>query len=355
MDTSPRLHPALLTSSSLRNFADLFGEVGAISGVSWFDLLILRDIDLDRMNLPDASQKGRMAEIVADHYDAIKDWILAETESRNITVSAFATYFPEITSVVASRREKAIQAVANTISIAIELQRERPDQMPQAIVEIVCGTILDQKEEPNIEVYGRERKLDLLCESLLKVVERVTEKFREADPRFAIALEMEPGETYVLNSVEKMKGLAARFDGKHKTAATKFGALRNYVGFNLDIAHLRIAGIQAADLDDTLLPKIVHAHIADHPFRASGEGQETEILGMHTHDQFVGSWTNVLQRKGGYQPYLLRLVKRAAIDSEVLFSKAIAVELEGCNRVFSVHDSLSRLKHLLERVQPSTG
>jgi hypothetical protein len=122
------------------------------------------------------------------------------------------------------------------------------------------------------------------------------------------------------------------------------------VGFNLDIAHMRIAGIVPRcatrpgqeRLSAEVERRIIHSHISDHPVHP----------GMHTHDQFVGSWTNIHAETTGYQPYLQLLLERAADESPVVpFSRCVAVELEGCNRVFTIHDSLSRLKHAIAVAQ----
>jgi sugar phosphate isomerase/epimerase len=110
------------------------------------------------------------------------------------------------------------------------------------------------------------------------------------------------------------------------------------VGFNLDIAHMRIAGISARKFE-CMKDRVVHAHISDHP-------------GMHTHDQIVGSWTNPGAKKGGYSDYVRLLADRNRSYTQLLnthppFSEAIAIELEGCNRIFWIHDSITRLRHAI--------
>lgn len=113
-------------------------------------------------------------------------------------------------------------------------------------------------------------------------------------------------------------------------------ALAAHVGLNVDIAHMKIARVQARDLMP-YLPSIVHAHIADHP-------------GVHTRDQQVGKYTPVQQvSKGGYRPYIDLLSERCRQSANGLpFSRAIALELEGCNRIEWIYDSLSAMTHLIE-------
>jgi hypothetical protein len=50
-------------------------------------------------------------------------------------------------------------------------------------------------------------------------------------------------------------------------------------------------------------------------------------------------------------------MKRAlnVAETSLPFSHTVAVELEGCNRIFSIHDSLSRLKHMIEMAHHRWG
>jgi hypothetical protein len=217
--------------------------------------------------------------------------------------------------------------------------------MDHPIVEIVCGTVIDPGPEgrssPRRDVYHRDYKLDLLCCSLTRVIERVIEEVGESHP-FALALETEPGEVYVLNHQESIRKIVERLDGTIRVEGANLKLLREHVGLNVDIAHMRIAGIKATDLRP-FVDWIVHAHISDHP-------------GVHTHDQIVGSWTHPCRLKGGYREYLDLLLERATSAHSqrntgrkpLPFSRAVAVELEGCDRMFWIHDSLARLKHAIQ-------
>lgn len=326
------LHPAVMTSSSIREYSDLFYEVMAVSDVNRFDLMILRDVDVESARISPTAGL-RMADVLAQNYSAVEAWMVRELRPHTITISALATYFPDITTVDNVRRRTAIEAVANTVRMAASIRSELGNKvMPCPIVEIVCGTILDQ--DPNtgrIQVFGRERKLDLLWESLGEIV-KLAKQHVPTLP-FALALELEPGETYVLNSLSALTSIARRINSPNSSM------LRKHVGLNLDIAHMRIAGIKAAELR-SFMSLFVHSHISDHP-------------GMHTHDQVVGSWTNVHAVTGGYQPYIAILLDRAksAKRGDLPFSRSIAIELEGCNRAFAIHDSVSRLRQVIQMAE----
>ncbi len=149
---------------------------------------------------------------------------------------------------------------------------------------------------------------------------------RPANTPFALAAELEPGETYVLNDLAALGMFRNKLAGKAE--------LKDHVGLNLDIAHMRIGEplIGAADLRP-FRDLVVHAHISDHP-------------GMHTRDQVVGRWTSIERRDSGYVPYfeLLQDRLRSRADVGLPFSGAVALELEGCNRLRWIIDSLNAMK-----------
>jgi sugar phosphate isomerase/epimerase len=353
MTRTQLLFPAVMTSSSDREFEDLFNEVRQISDVDRFDLMVARRTDLRGLEI--LNGKGttfeRMAQIIADPgcFQKIRDLLISETDRYDIRVPALATYYPGITAECDSDRTTAVQALVNAVRLAIDLTKRRRGtvlnerRMEHAIVEIVCGTIVDPgpKDAASFQctVCDQDHKLDLLCRSLTEVIKEVG-----GQEAFTLALELEPGEIYVLNSVDSISRLVGRLKGEIPVEVEGADAdlLRRHVGLNLDIAHMRIAGIKAEDLRK-FSDWIVHAHISDHP-------------AMHTHDQIVGSWTNPGRLKGGYHEYLDLLLDRAQAarcqaknnPESLPFSGAVAVELEGCDRIFWIHDSLARLKHAIQ-------
>lgn len=339
--TTPVLQPSVMTSSSIRKYDELFNEINRISGVNRFDLFLIRDIDIERMSQLNVPSRGRLSEVLSDETNVrrIKNGIVQLIEIAGINVPAVATYLPDVSSVDSTRRDQAICALANCADIAIAVAlKDGTEDRRAAVVEMVCGTSIEGADDGESgKVYGTSLKMSLLVRSLVRALELVESRRRD-EPRIplAFALEFEPGETYVLNSVPRLLRMAKLIDSNP--------LLRNRVGFNLDIAHMRIAGIAARDLNQ-LMPMLVHAHISDHPW-------------IHTHDQIVGSWTNVERVTSGYQPYLRLLLDRSRhhqvqleqgrTATDVLpFTNSIAIELEGCNRIFAIHDSVKRLEHAI--------
>jgi hypothetical protein len=342
------LFPAVLTNSSERELGNLVHEVREISDVDRFDLIVARRSDLRRFGIVDANGDAfqQMAQVIADAqlFEVVRKNLMREVEQHEICVSALATYFPGITAASGTSREMAIDALTNTVTLAIDLVEE--ERMEHAIVEIVCGTVIDPgsraPNDPRRNVFSQDWKLDLLCQSLTAVIAKVRGQRGEA-AAFTLALELEPGETYVLNNIGSIRGIIDRIEGGRKIdlPGMNIDWLRDHVGLNLDIGHMRIAKVAAAELEP-YLDRLVHAHVADHP-------------GMHTHDQVVGSWTYPGHLQRGYYEYLDLLLKRADSASAsqkksgkpLPFSRTVALELEGSNRIFWIHDSLARLKHLI--------
>jgi sugar phosphate isomerase/epimerase len=262
-------------------------------------------------------------------------------------VVALATYLPAITSLHENRREKAVKAVSNCARAAIHLHRI--GMMDHPIVEMVCGSILDSCECPKCRrdsgpdqrrghrclASSHSDKWALLIESLTQIMEQVMQT--HPDDSFALALEIEPGETYVLNDLTSVKWVIEQVKSSQLLAGR--------VGLNLDVAHARIIELSGGNMSADKLREfqnfIVHSHICDHP-------------GMHTRDQEIGTWTSVFSPDGGYYPYTRLLLDRARQASQsngkgiLPFSGAISLELEGCNRIEWVHRSLTLLKHVIE-------
>lgn len=356
----PKLFPAVLSSSSIRRYQDLSLELKGISRANRVDLLVPRDIDIAYYNedgrngeslLP---AKGRMADLLGDEVqgERITRWIAEQVAELDLEIPSLATYFPDITNTDEVRRKAAVSALTRTGRLAFDLVRT--GKMEHPIVELVCGTVLeptqDSKNKTRIDVYGRRFKLEILLQSLRDVVKNLA---GEKKQKIALALELEPGETYVLNSPDSLKWISEKLRNDP--------LLKDHVGINLDIAHVRIEGIPAAELDP-YLDQIVHAHISDHPR-------------IHTHDQMVGNWTNIERIYDGYQPYLHLLLRRSRQFAstrrtllsrlaawfgrsrrnselpDLPFSNAVAIELEGCNRILSIHDSITRLRHAITIAQ----
>lgn len=362
------LTPAVMTSCSTRPLGEFAAEVREVGGVDQFDVILLREIDLDRFLRRGGREYERpaqdrtagpppnrvtrfLAEAEREECGELADWIAAQfaAAAGSFPVAALATHLPGVTSLTEDTRQVAVKALANCVRVGLRL-RER-GWMREVVVELVCGSILDRcgctactpanpdpgagapspegggPAVPRCHVSTPKAKLDLLAKSLREVIAAVAD--RGPAPRFALGLELEPGPTFVLNDRQAIADIMAVVEADARLA--------DHVGLNLDVAHMRIAGVTAAELRPWW-DRIVHGHIADHP------------PGMHTRDQPPGTWTPVYTPDSAFHPYVKLLADRAegyVPNTGLPFSGAVAIELEGCERIDYVFQSIPPMKHLV--------
>lgn len=358
-----------ISSCSERVLSDLLRECAAINTVRRFDLYLVRRVDLDDIQgrftqplsaTPLPYQHHNVTRMLAcrEHRPIIQSWIqrcLAEAGGP-FEIAALATYFPEISSLSGAtdpypfptpeeltRSVLAERALTNSILLALDMHQA--GIMPQVVVEMVCGTILDpcwcrdcrsaaengSATEHYVLEFPMVQKRQALLDSLACVIQNVYENHElAARIPWAVALELEPGEVYLLRDLQTVNDLFADIE-QHP-----FGELlQKHVGLNLDIAHMKIAGVSAHELYRHR-DRIVHAHICDHPR-------------MHTLDQSLGRWSAVHRFEGPDYPYLLllddiRWEMEKQKPRQLPFSRSVALELEGCNRIAWIHESLTALK-----------
>ncbi len=356
MTKSDPLKLSVITSASTLSLQHLFQEVKEIHGeIVGFDLMILRKQDADAFKL--TIPNGRITKLVAKCYDKIANKLKDQLADRTLYVPALATYFPDISSVVRERRDDAVEAIVNCVRLCHDLPEMKELKGKLTIkpcVEIVCGCLMKmvivevpdpQDKNKKVEKrwileYDRAKKIDLLIDSLCRITKKLEGK------NYALALELEPGESYVLNDDKALKAIYER---------VKKEQLENVVGLNLDIAHFQIAGISAEFLEkEKMYEWIVHSHIADHP------------PGMHTRDTAIGNFKNLKRTPTAYCEYLkllhkrqrhydTQLAKRKNDSAEpLLFTSAIAIELEGCSKMSWIHTSIPQLRQLLFRASEGT-
>jgi hypothetical protein len=358
----PLIRPAAMSSSSSRPLAELFAELSIIANVQDMDLLLLRDTDIEMLARNQQRKDWKInatdllsvqvdgpppwkivATWIHEQYRIAESWLVGRTVSP-VKVSALATYFPDISSHNPDKRKRAIEALTQCLHIGFQLASDGiipPDQ--PIVLEVVCGPVTEActcttcRSTPYTSICSTindDRKLNLLLTGLQETVRKFEAEKEQAHPtqldrQYTIALEIEPGETYFLNSFKRMKSV---FDTV-KTIGYKL--LRDKISLNLDIAHMLIAGITAEQLRE-LEPWISHAHIADHP-------------GVHTRDLSLGSFTSTYNEYSPYLPYIALLKRRAGERlARVPFSRIIAIELEGCNRMEWIHRSIPTLRQLME-------
>ena len=248
---------------------------------------------------------------------------------------AVATYFPEIASFDDGLRETAGQALRNAVRLA--------DKLGARVVEFVIGRTVERCHcSPNGFPNGGPLRCDFVHSSEARDrIKDVVKTLRQEvcatarDHKVKLAAEIEPGFSYVLNSSDHVNLFL--------NEVQKAG-IGDVVGLNLDIGHLLILS-EYPDSSSPIAPEtamrwskyIYHAHASDnigHHYRDLVPGT-LHSLGRDDEEVTFRDWINVCALCAKENPG---------------FSRYIAVELEGCNRLQWVQRSLLRLAYLIRQV-----
>lgn len=350
------LRPSVLTSSSTLTITELLRTLAPFPDCQ-IDLFVFRDIDrLDAGLLPPSALGRDIVSVLEtpDIESKVAMWLqtaISNSKRNPIVplVGALATYFPEIT--IYNKHSKqasvdaAIRSLEQCVRIALKLKDE--ELSDSAVVEMVCGSRIDfcrcsacsklaNASTAGVgHVFTSSAKIESLLDSLLEVERRISADRELADREWALALEFEPGESYVLGNIAAVQSFADAIKD------TKYERLRSHVGLNIDIGHMRIAGIETSDLIEREVGDIiVHSHISDNP-------------GMHTRDLPTGMW-NAVNDCYGFDFKYLRWLSKIDVNlsrrkSKLPFSRSVALELEGCDRPDWVNSGVASLRYMLSR------
>jgi len=258
------------------------------------------------------------------------EWLVEQLQD-GPRIGGFATYLPSISSNQLKVRQSAIEALVNCIVGAIRTKKtlegsEALGQANPAIIEIVGGSCVDVESGGKIRIEDRTNKIEQLGESINEVIDRVLNSPGvSAEDCWAIGTEIEPGLSYVLDSLESF--------GKLRKCLNE--AAVQHCGVNLDIGHMMILEEPDKSIED-VVDSIVHTHVSDHP------------TGIHAKDWYIGAWNPVEICGSPFAQHLAKLSQRLAAES-LPFSGCLALELEGCSRLSWVRASIGSLNYLLDR------
>jgi len=247
----------------------------------------------------------------------------------NQRVRAFATNLPNVSSLDPDRRKETVEALENLLRAASLLD------VP--ILEIVAGPDFVSKPVPRVDApepnMGNGASLFTVhitigpdaaqqrWNALLESLEYLGGVASTLVPPVAIALEMEPGLSYLLNRWEYVKALFRDLEASH-------------VFLNLDIGHALLMKEHERHLYRELSTKdwasrIVHAHISHHR------------PGAHVSDLPLKP-----QYRRRYQRWI-DLVKQAWSSNyrSRFASDTIALELEAARSLADISGSIACLRH----------
>ncbi len=211
----------------------------------------------------------------------ILNWLmeqLAEAEDKvrtRIKVVSFTTSFPGISEPVGSpARQTAIQSLVTLLRVAECLRLPCIQIRTGRRIYSYRGALRPVLQENDHYFDGDDEALNRLRQSLIDVANTYKEQFGSL-PTSGIALELEPGQSFLLRSVEHLKRLSFKIND-----AIQRGYLTSdWVGLNLDIGHClilkdgerkngdndegRMLPHEFKDGEELILP-IYGAHLSDH-------------------------------------------------------------------------------------------
>jgi sugar phosphate isomerase/epimerase len=180
----------------------------------------------------------------------------------------------------------------------------------------------------------------VLIRRLKRVVRHMKRALGVEDLDFALALEIEPGPLFVLNSIHSVRRVADRIRSEKD--------LNQVVGFNIDIAHCILAGIQPLDIFDRGIveDRVCHFHISDHGIGHFGDAPLGDCgfgRWVLSRTDRLGVFTDWLDHANAFAQRVREKAQRRP-----RFSEVISVELEAVRFPHQIEDSVQTLSELLD-------
>ena len=256
------------------------------------------------------------------------------------SIIGLASFIPEIAF---PHRKRAgnlgVRAVGNLVAIAEALQETGH---PAHVIELVCGSQVrglrrsaDDSSGYDVELVSPSAGRDCVISNL----ERVCRTMAKRGPDVSLALELEPGPYFLLRDWESLKEFAT------KISTSRSPELRRFVGFNLDVAHWRLAGIdvEAVRRNKEVMRRIVHAHLAGH-HRCAHFG-DVVPLDINSPQEFA-PWIELLE------DVLKERATGSSNDNGPKFSGYVSLELEASRSSRLVMLGFQQLSELIRTDSP---
>jgi class 3 adenylate cyclase len=253
---------------------------------------------------------------------------------RTPRIVALATFFPDLSlpsdsgiPEVDAAREEAIAALRSALYLAYRLGCFCVECVGGSGVPL--GPLLETEGSTSVSDY-RTRCTASLAASLVHLCDssRPSDGQKSPLPDSVhlpfLAFELEPGESFLLNSLDSYRALR---DSVAEQKGPGAALASSIVRLNVDVAHAMLLGYSLFQLrTHNLVGQIAHMHISD---QAGDTGH-----GGHANDLPPGA----LHRFDSFVPWL-NLANERALDPEG-FSGSIAVELEACKDLSAVLTSI---------------
>jgi class 3 adenylate cyclase len=274
----------------------------------------IRELDVYWPNLKDTAffetHRPPLGRLVGDQWeltdaDAIFGWLkqelaAAEDEARTrLRIVSFTTSYPSISEVSNSINQQIginqqidAQSVAVT-SIATLLKVAEKFRLPN--IQLRAGRRLFKStfDDGDHLAYNRD-ELERLKQSLIQIYQAYHPTLK-GHPKVAIALELEPGEGFLLRSMEYVRSLRNDLYGMYDREELP----KHWVGLNLDMGHCLILNngnrINPEEFEDGLthlLLPIYGAHISDHSIHHAADLAPGFFNSVRSFDDYLTFYLN---------------------------------------------------------------
>ncbi|MCA9052088.1 MAG: C39 family peptidase, partial [Planctomycetaceae bacterium] len=337
-----------LDTAVISSFSCSGHRMSAIIEKSWdvkhgVELYVFMQPDVDWILRKRIGYTGRSVDAVQSMAD-FADRRVAKQVVRSLRtdvhrVVALATFIPEICCPVDSDRGKLASRAIHFLSLlAIEIsseQRKKENRRQLRAIELVAGSRIQdvfsciQPDVPYPKLIAKiapddELPGNVIGNLLRGISPKLTEELNAREVCWCF--ELEPGPLNALRDEETLVRFRKEFD------KTRQGIKLPLLGFNLDIAHWRIAGIKpesVLSMDEGEIGKrIGHCHAAGHDERAH-----------------FGDVKIVAADKAVFSPWL-EVVKKISAQKErcVPFSQCVSLEFEAARDTREVEASADILR-----------
>ncbi len=270
-------------------------------------------------------------------------------------IVALATYIPEISDLPTSQRGRVSAAAIEFIArVALQIRRQQelhktastPRFPGLRAVELVAGSrissvysaILPDANYP--QLIAQTMSDAEAANNVVTNLKRALKNGRSASgspheclgqllrkQNIALCLELEPGPLYALRDLNTLLTFCKELD---ETFRDEYSDLP--IGFNLDIAHWRMAGISPALVPKEIRRRIGHSHIAGHDIRGHLGDKRIEAADLPAFSPWLSFLSWLPQEVGRVVP----------------FSGVVSVEFEAARDSRDVIDSLKTVNHWLQ-------
>lgn len=337
-------------SSTFRNFIE-GGRADLDSSPNVYpDLYLFMESDvqhwLNKFGIAENRPKSAirfLSQLTDEQADQLVEGVFSNVDG--IPPNAITTFLPELSASKSNPMASLVgDATKNLFRLAVKIgmrfRAENGDSVTTPVVQMVAGNKLDNVKFQHSSQRGRDEFFIVDADEMSSyelVLKRLSESLRELEKEFdssdltrsafgklRIAFELEPGPLYLLDGPESVKRLCELVDAGGENSCP---LVQQKVGFNLDIAHWWLKGIQPSFLaaNPKVARRVFHSHISGHSARAHfGDISLTELS---------------IEEKATFVKWLVAI---SELNTET-FSGSVSLEFEAAPNPQAVIDSLNQL------------